>query len=48
MFDMAEAENPFPPKVESLVGFLRAAGASDAAISRIGCENAKELLKLAR
>lgn len=46
MFEVGEAANPFPPAVASLVGFLRAAGASEAAIERIGAGNACELLRL--
>ncbi|NOZ20618.1 MAG: amidohydrolase family protein [Planctomycetes bacterium] len=46
MFDVEEAENPFPAKVASFVGFLRDAGASDTDVSRIGFENAKELFRI--
>lgn len=46
MFDVPAGKNPFPPKVESFVGFLRAAGASEAVITRIGSENAKELYRI--
>ena len=46
MFGVTEEENPFPPRVKSFVQFLRDAGASEADIARIGCENARELLKL--
>jgi len=46
MFDVKEGANPFPPKVESFVGFLRAAGASEEAIARIGFENARSLFKI--
>jgi predicted TIM-barrel fold metal-dependent hydrolase len=48
MFDVKESDNPFPPRVESFVGFLRAAGASEESIWRIGFENARELLHLPR
>ena len=37
-------ENPFPPSVASLVGFLREAGATDAEIETIAWRNADELL----
>ena len=46
MFGVTEEENPFPTRVKSFVQFLRDAGASEADIARIGCENARELLKL--
>jgi len=46
MFDVAEADNPFPPGVESFVGFLRAAGATPADIERIGSGNARQLYRL--
>jgi|SaaInlStandDraft_4_1057021.scaffolds.fasta_scaffold12392_1 predicted TIM-barrel fold metal-dependent hydrolase len=46
MFDVPEDENPFPPGVESFVGFLRDAGASDADIECIGSANAAELYGL--
>jgi predicted TIM-barrel fold metal-dependent hydrolase len=46
MFGVEESMNPFPPKIESFINFLRKAGASDCAISRIAFENARELLKL--
>ena len=46
MFDIKEKDNPFPPKVDSFVGFLRKAGATEANIARIGYENARELYKL--
>ncbi|MFH1567944.1 MAG: amidohydrolase family protein, partial [Gemmatimonadota bacterium] len=38
------AANPYPPGVESMVGFLREAGATEAEIDRIGYRNAAELL----
>jgi len=41
------AENPFPPSVGALAGFLRDAGASPATIERIAYRNAMELLRLA-
>ena len=37
-------DNPYPPGVESMVQFLRAAGADDGSIDRIGCQNARALL----
>jgi len=43
MFDVAETENPFPPKVASFVKFLRDAGASEEDVARIGFDNAAEL-----
>ncbi|MBU0609335.1 MAG: amidohydrolase family protein [Armatimonadetes bacterium] len=46
MFNVAEEDNPFPPKVESFIGFLKAAGASDEAIANIGHQNAIELYRL--
>lgn len=46
MFDVKEGANPFPAKVESFIGFLRKAGASETDIDRIGHENARELLQL--
>jgi len=46
MFDVKEGANPFPPKVDSFVGFLRSAGATESAIARIGHENARDLLGL--
>ncbi|MDD4869209.1 MAG: TatD family hydrolase [Kiritimatiellae bacterium] len=46
MFDIKEGANPFPPKVSSFVDFLLKAGASEADITRIGYENARELYKL--
>jgi predicted TIM-barrel fold metal-dependent hydrolase len=45
MFDLKEKENPFPPAVDSFVGFLKKAGASEGDIARIGYENANELYK---
>jgi predicted TIM-barrel fold metal-dependent hydrolase len=41
------AENPFPPCVGTLVEFLAAAGADEAAIQAIGFANAAALLRLA-
>ncbi len=46
MFGVAQDENPFPPRVASLVDFLRAAGATDDDIRRIGWQNAAELYGL--
>ena len=46
MFDVPESENPFPPGVNSFVGFLRDAGASETDIERIGSGNARELYRL--
>lgn len=46
MFDVKEGANPFPPVVESFVGFLRKAGATEPDVERIGYRNARELLKL--
>ncbi|MBN1676090.1 MAG: amidohydrolase family protein [Kiritimatiellae bacterium] len=43
MFNVSEAENPFPPCVGSMVQFLQEAGASEADIARIAFENAKNL-----
>ncbi len=45
-FNVSEADNPFPPKVESFVGFLAAAGASAETIERVAHGNACELYKL--
>jgi len=39
-------ENPYPPRVSSLIGFLRSAGASDQTIRRIAFGNAAELYGL--
>jgi len=39
-------ENPYPPCVASMVGFLKQAGASDDTIERIAFRNAAELLRL--
>ena len=36
--------NPYPPCVESMAGFLRAAGASEQEVARIAHGNARELL----
>ncbi len=46
MFDVAEDANPFPPCVESFVGFLRQGGANDETIEQIGSRNAIELMRL--
>lgn len=46
MFDVRQGQNPFPPCVGSFVGFLRQAGASEAAIDRIGSGNARELYRI--
>ena len=44
VFNVERAEdNPFPPKVASVVGFLRDAGATDEAIERIAHLNAEAL-----
>jgi len=43
MFNVKETDNPFPASVGSFVGFLRDAGASNADISRIAFDNAKDL-----
>ncbi len=40
------AENPYPPKVASLMAFLRQAGASEDTIRLIAWENARQLLAL--
>ena len=45
MFGVKEENNPYPPGVETFVGFLRKAGASESDISRIAYENARELYK---
>ncbi len=37
-------ENPFPPSVQELVGFLKRDGATDATIARVAYRNAAELL----
>ena len=39
-------ENPYPPGVETMVGFLKAAGAEDDAIELIGSGNAMALLRI--
>jgi predicted TIM-barrel fold metal-dependent hydrolase len=46
VFELQEAENPFPPRVASMVQYLRQAGASEEDIQRIASTNAAELLKL--
>jgi predicted TIM-barrel fold metal-dependent hydrolase len=47
VFDVQTAEaNPYPPCVESLVEFLRAAGADETTARLIGEANARELLRL--
>ena len=47
IFGVARAEdNPYPPSVAAMVGFLHDAGADDEAIDRIGYRNAAELLGL--
>lgn len=46
MFELREKDNPFLPNVDSFVGFLHKAGATEGDISRIGYENACELYKL--
>lgn len=46
MFDVREEDNPFPPGVASMCDFLRRAGASEEAVSRIGFDNARQLLRL--
>lgn len=47
MFDVSEADNPFPPSVASFTDFLTRAGASADAIERIGYRNAEALYGLA-
>jgi len=47
VFDVQQAEdNPYPPCVDSMVSFLRQAGASDGMIGMIGESNARELLRI--
>ena len=47
IFNVKRAEdNPYPPSVAAMVGFLKDAGASDDDIERIGFRNAAELLGL--
>jgi len=46
MFSVDESANPFPPRVASMVQFLRDAGASDDAVARIACANARDLYGL--
>jgi predicted TIM-barrel fold metal-dependent hydrolase len=46
MFNVAEEDNPFPPKVASIVEFLQAAGASDETVEQIAWRNAAELYRL--
>ncbi len=43
VFGPAEEEQPYPPCVASLVGYLAAAGADEAAVRRIAWENAFDL-----
>jgi len=47
MFNVAEADNPFPPQVASFLGFLQQAGASDETVERVAWRNAAELYGLA-
>ena len=46
MFGVQEAENPFSPRVASLVQFLRNAGASQEDMRRVAVENARSLYNL--
>jgi predicted TIM-barrel fold metal-dependent hydrolase len=46
LFGFEEKNNPFPPKVESFIKFLRKSGATKMDIERIGYENARVLYKL--
>jgi len=46
IFNVAEADNPFPPSVASLVGFLREAGATDDEVEQVAWRNADALLGL--
>jgi len=46
LFSTDTSENPYPPSVASLVGFLREAGASEPEIEQIAWRNANELLGL--
>ena len=46
MFDVAEAENPFPPGAGSMMSFMREAGATDEAAAEVAFRNAQDLLKL--
>jgi predicted TIM-barrel fold metal-dependent hydrolase len=43
----SEDENPFPPSIQQLVGFLKQQGATDGTIARIAYRNAAELLSIA-
>lgn len=45
MFNVSEEDNPFPPKVESFVSFLKQSGATDEAIEQIAYRNALELYR---
>jgi len=47
VFDVKRAEdNPYAPRVESMVQFLREAGADEATVRLIGGGNARELLRI--
>jgi len=47
IFAVTRAEdNPYPPSVAAMVGFLQQAGASDEAIEQIGWRNAAELFRI--
>ncbi len=47
VFDVKRAEdNPYPPRVESMMRFLRQAGATDEVIALIGEGNARKLLRI--
>ncbi len=46
MFNVAEADNPFPPGAESMAKFMREAGASDEGVAQVAYENALELFRL--
>ncbi len=46
MFNVAESDNPFPPKVASFIDFLRQAGASEETIEHIAWRNAAALYRL--
>jgi len=46
MFDVAEAENPFPPGAGSMMNFMTEAGATEQAVAEVAFRNAQHLLKL--
>ncbi|MEN6641929.1 MAG: amidohydrolase family protein [Armatimonadia bacterium] len=48
MFDVAEADNPFPPGVPAFVNFLKQAGATEGDIDLVAAGNARQLYGISR